>query len=392
MMQKRKWIFGLVVFVAVLWIGLISLGKWVEHRLNADRPVEQPVAQSTVYWDAPAFSFLDQDGLTVTNQSLRGHVWIADFFFSQCTTACPILTSKLMLLQKQITSPAVRFISFSVDPEHDSPRVLKKYAELWEGDQSRWRLLSTDPAGLTKVATGMKVTVAPSGDKDNPILHSTLFMLVDKQGTVRGIYDSSDSDALKQLVDDTKSLDGNTGNSSQQLIVTGATSAERGRVLFGSMGCLACHSQTRIAPPLKSVYGGLVRLDDRRTVWADDAYLHESIVDPSAKIVAGYTKSMPNYRNYLNDQQVMDLVAYIKSLSTNTPGGHGVASFSTTAPTAELLIDPVCKMQVTEDESGPHVMYHGRVYFFCSDHCKQQFLKNPALYVLTEKGAHAHNQ
>jgi protein SCO1 len=381
MMQKRKWLFGLITSLAVLWIGLIALGKWVEHKLNAGRPVEQAVAGSTIYWDAPAFSFLDQDGRTVTDQALRGHVWIADFFFSQCTTACPILTSKLLLLQKQISSPAVRFISFSVDPEHDSPPALKKYAELWEGDQSRWRLLSTDPTGLTKVATGMKVTVAPSGDKDNPILHSTLFMLVDKQGSVRGIYDSSDSDALKQLVDDTKSLDGNTVGTSQQLAVAGATSAERGRAIFGSMGCLACHSQTRIAPPLASVYGGLVRLDDRRTVWADDAYLHESIVDPNAKIVAGYTKSMPNYRNYLDDQQVMDLVAYIKSLSNNSPGGHGVASFSTTAPTAELLIDPVCKMQVTKDESGPHVMYHGQVFFFCSDHCKEQFLKNPALFI-----------
>jgi YHS domain-containing protein/mono/diheme cytochrome c family protein len=165
---------------------------------------------------------------------------------------------------------------------------------------------------------------------------------------------------------------------------------ERGRQLFGSMGCLACHTRRAIAPPLESLYGSMVRLDDHRMVWADEAYLHESIVDPSAKIVAGYTKSMPNYRNYLSDQQIMDLVAFIKSLSTNQPGGHGVlATAATTQPASdELLTDPVCKMQVRADPQGPHAVFNGKTYFFCSENCRQRFLKKPGHYAASTQPVH----
>jgi protein SCO1/2 len=378
-MQKRKWSFWLAGTLIVLWVGLFALAKLVEIHLNKNA---KQTTGLNVYWDAPDFSFPDQDGKTVTTESLRGHVWIADFFFSQCISACPVLTSKLLLLQKQITSPNVRFISFSVDPEHDSPATLKKYAELWEGDPSRWKLLSTNPAGLADVAAGMKVTVAKSDDKDNPILHSTLFMLVDSGGQVRGLYDSTDNQAMNRLVDDARSLDGTVSEVS--VVKTDGSTVQRGKALFGSMGCLACHSQTRIAPPLQSLYGSMVRLDDKRLVWADEAYLHESIVDPYAKVVAGYTKTMPNYRSYLADSQVMDLVAYIESLSRNLPGGHGTVAAGTSAPaTVELLMDPVCRMAVTDDPSSPHVMYRGKTYFFCSDHCREQFLKNPEKYRLT---------
>ncbi len=379
----------MVGMLAILWVGLIAVGKWVQHNLNANQPVPDAApAGLNTYWAAPAFSFPDQDGQIVTDQSLRGHVWIADFFFSQCTTACPVLTSKLLLLQKKVTSPSIRFISFSVDPEHDTPPVLKKYAELWQGDQSRWKLLSTDPQGLANVASGMKVTVAASGDKDNPILHSTLFMLVDGTGQVRGIYDSNDSDAIAHLVQDAKSLDGDNAGGVMPAMAAGMGSAERGHVLYTSMGCLACHSQSRIAPPLQSLYGSQVRLDDHRTVWADEAYLHESIIDPNAKVVAGYARNMPSYRSFLDDSQVMDLVAYVKSLSANPVGGHGVVSAASTATTgpaeAELLIDPVCKMQVTKDMTAPHLLYKGKLYFFCSDHCREQFLNNPEKYALTQ--------
>ena len=385
-----------MIAVALLWVGLIGGAKWVQRDLNVDRPstfalVQAPAVSDElkVYWDVPPFSFPDQDGRTVTDQDLRGHVWICDFFFSQCTTACPILTSKLMLVQKRVQSPAVRFISFSVDPEHDSPPVLKQYAKLWEGDESRWKLLSTNPTDLSKVALGMKVIVAPSGDKDNPILHSSMFMLVDVKGQVRGIYDSIDTAAITRLVDDAKSLDQSAMATTAPMLTAGSNAVDRGHSLFGSMGCLACHSQVRIAPPLQSLYGSQVRLDNRRTVWADEAYLHESIVDPNAKIVAGYLKTMPSYHQYLNDQQVMDLVAYIESLSSNKVSGHGVVTTATTAEAEqELAVDPVCKMQVTKDSSGPHATFNGKTYFFCSNHCLEQFQRKPEKYVLTEELLH----
>ena len=395
-MTKQKWIFSLIAAVTVLWLGIVVTLKWIQHGLNRDHTSAAAVSldptDSTdlkIYWNVPEFSFADQDGTTITNYNLLGHVWVADFIFTQCTSACPILTSKLTLLQKKILTPGVRFISFSVDPEHDTPKALKDYAKIWEGDESRWRLLSTDPTGLAKVTTGMKVTAFPSGDPDNPILHSNLFFLIDKNGKVRGIYNSNESEAMARLQEDLQSL---AGLDNAAVISSSAATpdVQRGKQLFGSMGCLACHTRRAIAPPLQSLYGSMVRLDDHRMVWADDAYLHESIVDPSAKIVAGYTKSMPNYRNYLTDQQVINLVTYIKSLSTNQLGGHGfLAPSPTTQPVSdELLIDPVCNMQVRADPDGPHIALNGKTYYFCSDNCLQKFLQKPENYTATSKPVH----
>ena len=235
-MTKQKWMILVTATVAFIWVGLIVVLKTIQNNLNRghDQPIQQISIGPQDDWNAPAFSFVDQDGKKVTNQDLRGHVWIADFFFTQCTSACPILTSKLLLLQKQLKSPGIRFISFSVDPEHDSPEALKKYAQLWEGDESRWRLLSTDPNGLAAVASAMKVDVARVDDKDNPIRHSSLFMLVDSQGKVRGIYDSIDNDALNQLVEEAKSLTGESVQASAVATGTGSTAIARGQVLFGS--------------------------------------------------------------------------------------------------------------------------------------------------------------
>jgi protein SCO1/2 len=384
-MSKRKWAISAAITVTLIWAGLLVALKTAENYLNRNH---RPQIVQQAAWTAPAFAFPDQDNHRVSNTDLLGHVWIADFIFTQCTSACPILTSKMLLLQKQLKQPDIRFISFSVDPEHDSPAVLKQYARLWEGDESRWRLLSTDPNGLAAVAAGMKVTVAKSDDKDNPILHSSLFLLIDKTGNVYNIYDSIDNAALTQLVDDATYLAGESNGSNTGVIASGSTPIQRGQALFGSMGCVACHSQPRVAPLLQSVYGSIVRLDDRKMVWADDAYLHESIVDPNAKVVAGYARTMPNYHSYLSDQQVMDLVAYIKSLSSNSPGGHGMVSASATqADAPELLIDPVCKMQVTADSFAPHAVVDGKTYYFCSDHCREQFLKKPAEYTLTKTPA-----
>ncbi len=390
--------FGLIV---VLWLGFLAAAKWAGNALNDGR--KPPTAESIIqrspagsssvlpsYWDVPGFAFPNQDAKPVTDHDLRGHVWVADFIFTQCVTACPIMTSKMILLQKQLHQPGVRFVSFSVDPEHDSPAALKKYATLWQGDEARWELLSTDPAGLAAVTKGMHVAVDKSDDADNPIIHSSLFMLIDTAGRVRGLYNSIDGEAMEKLVVDTNALAGDAvASPTTALAIETGSAVERGALVYQSMGCLACHSQSRIAPPLTAVFNGQVRLADHRTVWADEAYLHESVVDPNAKVVSGYLPSMPSYRGLLTDDQVSDVLEYIKSLSPNGAGGHGmVATTAVTQPATqtetELLVkDPVCKMRVRAESTAPHASFDGHDYFFCSDNCRERFLKDPKHYTLT---------
>lgn len=377
--MRKKHLFLLLPLLAAG--GMLCLGfaavKVAERYLNGTGPSPTASGFSTsgdshgglpVLWTAPSFSYLDQDGRRFTNTDLHGHVWIADFIYTQCTTACPIMTAKMILLQKSIHDPAVRFVSFSVDPAHDAPAVLKQYAGMWKGDESRWRLLSTEPAALQATAVGMKVAVESSSDPANPILHSSLFTLVDQQGRVRGVYDSADENAMKRLAADATALAGGrfSGQSGADTSVAG-----RGQTLFSAMGCLACHRDVRVAPPLAGVFGGRVKLADGRSVPGDEAYLRESIVDPGAKLVAGYARTMPNYRDYLTTQQVDELVGYLKSL--------GNESVPQEAPRT-VVVDPVCKMSISAGADTLHSEYGGKTYYFCSDNCRDKFLKNPSEY------------
>ena len=100
---------------------------------------------------------------------------------------------------------------------------------------------------------------------------------------------------------------------------------QAGKRLFTTLACVSCHGDPSEmgagprAPSLRGVYGSTVKLTDGRTVTADDAYLRESVLDPGAKIVAGYDNIMPTFQGVVSEDQLLQLFAYIKSLGTQTP-------------------------------------------------------------------------
>lgn len=380
--------FLLLFGIAGLWVVLFSILKWGEYSLNSKPPVIEvgptshlPSGDLPELWEAPAFSAIDQNGQPLTEKNLRGQVWVANFIFTRCASACPLLTAKMVLLQRAVRHPNIRFISFSVDPAYDTPAILKQYAVTWKGDESRWLLLSMDREMLYHTAAGMKVAVLPTDDQDNPILHSSLFFLVDQQGRIRGIYDSSMDEAMRQLADDAETLAGSKGFASVTEIATEESPALAGERLYVSLGCAACHNQSRIAPPVAGRFGTPVTLDDGQTVLADEAYLRESILDPAAKVVAGYLQLMPSYRDHLSDKQVDQLVTYIRSLGNSSAGEHEDTLTTTLQPASRSIgVDPVCKMEVAVSDDTPHTQHEGTTYYFCSEHCRVVFLKNPARY------------
>ena len=386
-MRNRRWLWVGSGVIAAVWVALLAAVVAAHRSLNRNPPTElaRPTAGMTPLWPAPPFAFTDQDGHRTTDADLAGHAYVADFIFTTCTTACPTLTAKLALVRRAVASPDVRFVSFSVDPAHDTPAALKAYAEQWGDADPRWRLLSTTPAGLAAVTKGFKVTAEASGDPDNPILHSTLFLLVDGAGQVRGAYDSTDDAQVAKLGDDLRSLAGRPAVT--PVMTASGDAVERGHQAYVAMGCVACHANAKLAPPLASLHNGMVRLTDGTTVWADDAYLHESITHPAAKIVAGYLNSMPSYRSSLSEQQATDLVAYIASLSANPPGGHGVALVGrrpTTTPAA-VEVDPVCHMTVAVNPATAAVTAGGRTFHFCSNTCRERFEREPTRFLSESK-------
>jgi protein SCO1 len=369
-------------------------------------------------WQVPSFALQDQHGAGVSERSLRGQVWIANFMFTTCTSLCPVITSKLVMLQHQLELPGLKFVSFSVDPTRDTSEALLAYAERWNRREPRWFLLRTEPSSLSAVASGMRVAVEPSGDTRDPILHTKLFFLVDGTGSVRGIYDSDDTQALARLRGDTRRL------------LQRATDEQmapplpyEGPELFRAVGCAGCHDNPQVAPPLGDLLGTTVALNDGHQVVADEPYLHESIAAPAAKVVAGYVNLMPSYDGQLTTAQIDALVSYVAGLrdTRQAPAGPASATASpnarpryplpqpkrerkagpplpaasaTESPTStpppasrtasapvEVVTDPVCGMSVRATEEVPHVEFEGRSYHFCSDVCRERFEAAPAKYL-----------
>ncbi len=141
--------------------------------------------------DAPNFDLIDQDHQPVTLKSMNGKAWIADLVFTHCAGPCPTMTLKMANLEKAITSPGVRFVSFSVDPERDTPAVLKEYAKKFNADESRWKFLTGSSDEIQKTARGLLVT-ALAAEGDNPIIHDERFILIDADGKICGYYHSKD--------------------------------------------------------------------------------------------------------------------------------------------------------------------------------------------------------
>jgi cytochrome oxidase Cu insertion factor (SCO1/SenC/PrrC family) len=148
------------------------------------------------------FEYVDQDGRTVTDGMLHGHVTVADTIFTSCGGVCPTLTARMVWLQHQLREPTARFLSFSIDPARDRPSVLKAYAERSGGDQGRWLLLATDGT-LPRVAAALGLG-APGPDGTNAAAHSERFALITADGRVRDTYDAFDPRELRRLVADAR--------------------------------------------------------------------------------------------------------------------------------------------------------------------------------------------
>ena len=156
----------------------------------------------------PDFALVERSGAPLTPADLRGHVWIADFVFTRCPNVCPLLSQRMAKLQGAFARAGdpVRLVSFSVDPAHDTPEVLRDYARR-AGAHDGW-LFVTGPrdAVATLLREGFKVAWADDGPATSPITHSDRFVLVDRALRIRGYYHGSEPDDVARLARDAIAL------------------------------------------------------------------------------------------------------------------------------------------------------------------------------------------
>jgi protein SCO1 len=248
----------------------------------------------------PPFSYIDQGRRLVTPAQLRGSIVIADTIFTSCTGVCPLLSAHMVWLQRQLPEATVRFVSFSVDSEHDDPKALAEYATRWGADP-RWSFLVTDRRTLPGVATGFGLGAAGLNNPGS-FAHSDRFALVDGAGLLRGIYDVSDPAVLRRLVADARAL---LKSPTSPRIETDAAG------LLTTLGCAGCHGDPRTGPSLVALGGRLVPLADGGHISANAAYLRRAILEPSAEVVAGYGPTMPSYAGRISAAELTSLVTYL---------------------------------------------------------------------------------
>ena len=157
----------------------------------------------------PDITLTERSGAKLPLSDLKGKVWIADFIFTNCGGSCPIMSSTMASFQEQLKNvDNVLLVSFTVDPVRDTPEVLGDYADLYKASASRWLFLTAEKEKINYLTReGFHLAVAAdSGSALEPIIHSTMFVLVDRQGVIRGYYDSSDEKSLGRIVADARIL------------------------------------------------------------------------------------------------------------------------------------------------------------------------------------------
>jgi protein SCO1 len=162
-------------------------------------PIKNLVVQApAIDFELPAFALIDQNKQPVTRDSLLGKVWVANFIFTSCPSICPRLTAKLATLQAPLLeSDDVRFVSFSVDPETDTPEKLLAFATKHGATSPRWLFVTGDPKVVdATVLQGFKMVLQRSQAGSVDISHAERFCAVDKKGHVRALFDTSDDGLL----------------------------------------------------------------------------------------------------------------------------------------------------------------------------------------------------
>jgi len=159
------------------------------------------------YGEVPSFQLTNQNGQPFGSTDLTNKIWIADFVFTSCRGPCPIISTRMSELQKPLQKTDVHLVSFSVDPDKDTPEVLRNYGEKLNAQPGRWDFLTGKKSAIYDLSEkAFKLAAAEGSDDTGMPIHSTRMVLIDRHGRIRGYYDALAADAVTKLLADTNHL------------------------------------------------------------------------------------------------------------------------------------------------------------------------------------------
>lgn len=211
-MNKSKNVTSLFLFFAVaLPIVAFAVVHWYENNVQS-LPYFGNGLQTTGHaektFTVDTFSFQNESGSMSTLDSVKGKVWLANYFFSNCKTICPLIMPNLTKVQKTYKKYMdFKMLSFSVDPDRDSVERLKIYASQLGIATDQWHLLTGNKKLLYRFARNQLFLTATDGNGGpDDFIHSDKIVLIDKAGHIRGYYDGTNSNDIKQLIQDIRKI------------------------------------------------------------------------------------------------------------------------------------------------------------------------------------------
>lgn len=187
------------IFIIFLVIcGLFLIITVIKYSVGAQHSVPLPILGQVSH-----FSLYDEEGKPFTRENLQGKIWVANFFFTTCAGICPMMSAHMASLNRSFElEKDVHLVSFTVNPEQDSPQVLSEYAKKFKANTQKWHFLTGSREALTEIA----VQSFKLGDIKEPIFHSSYFCLVDQEGRIRGYYEGMKKEGVNRLFKDASML------------------------------------------------------------------------------------------------------------------------------------------------------------------------------------------
>jgi protein SCO1/2 len=192
------WVIAFVAAAVLIGLAYVSLKN--------TRPPE-PSAPLEKLAPVPVFSLTDQTGAPLGSGDLKGKIWVANFIFTRCKGPCPLISTRMADLHTKLkkTKGGVNLVSFTVDPEHDTPEVLSKYGANLSTNPADWKFLTGSPEAINNIV--VKGLLQPlAKEPDGTPAHSQRFVIVDGEGWIRGFREGEDPEVVQKLMVDIGTL------------------------------------------------------------------------------------------------------------------------------------------------------------------------------------------
>jgi len=211
---KNKFVLiAVLVIPSVLYIALTT-GKhnikplpYLGVKTPVTNVIEGKTTVDTIYHAIPEFSFTDQTGKTFGSADLENKIYVANFFFTSCPTICKEMQSLMKTIYDRFEQfQDVRFVSFTVDPDNDTPEVLAQFADRLNVKPEKWHFLTGEKEKIYTLANSFLLNASEDAAAEGGFLHSDMVVLIDRKKNIRGVYEGTDVKDMKRAIDEVKTL------------------------------------------------------------------------------------------------------------------------------------------------------------------------------------------